>query len=203
MSVKKCRLKRARRVKMDLGGTIRPASSKCNLEKLPGMHGDRRGRPSNYGDMLLEKQKARYMYGLSEKQFKRTFTEGRRRKGSTGDNLVLLLERRLDNTVFRMGFAATRAEARQLVSHRAILVNGKICNIPSCELTKDDVVEVREKSKTQLRIKAALQIAEQNGFPEWVVIDQKKVSGTLKRYPERDEMNLDINLNLIVEYYSR
>ena len=198
------RLRRARRVKMDLNTTgLRPANAKCNLERKPGMHGDKRKKESNFGIMLNEKQKVRYMYGLSEKQFRRTFDEAHRLKGSTGDNLIILLERRLDNTVYRMGFASTRAEARQLVTHRAILINGQICNIPSRILKSDDLVEIKEKAKSQLRIIAALQMAEQAGFPEWVDVDAKKTSAKFARYPDREEINLDINLNLIVEYYSR
>lgn len=198
------RLKRARRVKMDLNTTgLRPANDKCNLERSPGVHGDKRGRVSNYGVMLTEKQKLRYMYGLAEKQFKRTFNEAHRLKGSTGDNLVVLLERRLDNAVYRMGFATTRAEARQLVSHRAVYVNGRTCNIPSRFLKAGDVITIRERCRTQLRISAALQMADQNGFPEWTAVDIKGFEATFQRYPEREEVNLDINLNLIVEYYSR
>ncbi len=198
------RLRRARRVGMDLDTTgIRPANSKCKLETLPGMHGVKRGRVSNYGVMLREKQKVRMMYGLSEKQFKRTFNEAYRLKGSTGDNLVILLERRLDNMVYRLGFATTRAEARQLVNHRSVMVNGKICNVASRIVSPDDKIEIKEKSRAQLRIKAALQIAEQNGFPEWVNCDAKNFAGTLETLPVSNEILRDINLNLIVEYYSR
>lgn len=196
------RLRRARQVGYDLSSTLRTIASKCNFEKLPGMH-ERRGRSSNFGVMKKEKQKVRYLYGLTEHQFKRTFDDAHRLKGSTGDNLINLLERRLDNTVYRMGFASTRAEARQLVSHRTILVNGKVCNIPSRLIADNDTIEIRERSRGQLRIKAALQIADQNGFPEWMDVDQTKFSGKFRRYPEREEVLADINLNLIVEYYSR
>jgi len=196
------RLRRARQVAYDLSLTIRAIASKCNFERQPGMH-DKKGRASNFGVMKKEKQKVRFLYGLTERQFKRTFDEAHRLKGSTGENLINLLERRLDNAVYRLGFAATRAEARQLVGHKSILVNGEVCNIPSRLIKENDVIEIRERSRSQLRIKAALQIAEQNGFPEWVSVDQAKFSGKYHRYPERDEVISDINLNLIVEYYSR
>jgi small subunit ribosomal protein S4 len=196
------RLRRARQVGYDLSSTLRAATSKCNFERSPGMH-DKRGRSSNFGVMKKEKQKVRYLYGLTEHQFKRTFDEAHRQKGSTGDNLLNLLERRLDNVVYRLGFAATRAEARQLVSHRSIMLNGRVCNIPSCIVSDKDTIEIKERSKGQLRVKAALQIAEQNGFPEWMDVDQAKFAGKFRRYPDRSEVLADINLNLIVEYYSR
>lgn len=196
------RLRRARKVGYDLSLTLRAVTSKCNFERHPGMH-DKRARSSNFGVMKKEKQKVRFLYGLTEHQFKRTFDEAHRLKGSTGDNLINLLERRLDNAVYRLGFAATRAEARQLVSHRTILVNGTICNIPSRLITDKDEVTIKERAREQLRIKAALQIADQNGFPAWVDVDPAKFSGKFQRYPEREEVIADINLNLIVEYYSR
>jgi len=199
----KCKLSRREGTDLLLKSRIRSLSSKCKADTLPGIHGTRRGRLSTYGIMLREKQKLRRMYGMLEKQFRRTFAEAARVKGSTGENLIKLLESRLDNVVYRMGFASTRAEARQLVNHRAILVNGKCVNIPSYVVKADDVIEVREKSKKQLRIQAAVEFAQQLGFPEWVDVDAKALKGMFKYIPDRDQVQLDINENLIVEYYSR
>lgn len=198
------RCKLSRRAGTDLGLTaLRSADSKCKLETLPGQHGSKRGRVSNYAMMLLEKQKLRRMYGVLERQFKRFFGIASASKGSTGQNLIKLLERRLDNVVFRMGFASTRAEARQLVSHRSVKVNGRIVNIPSYLVKPDDVIEIVEKSKKQLRIQAALESAQSVGLPEWVDVDVKNLVGTFKYVPERTEVQLEINESLIVEFYSR
>lgn len=200
------RLRLSRRVGMGLGMTgVRSEETKCRkIELAPGMHGAKRGRNSKYALMLLEKQKLRWFYGLLEKQFKRFFAKAERQKGPTGENLVLLLERRLDNVVYRMGFGSTRAEARQLVNHRSVLVNGKVVDIPSHVVTEGDVIEVREKSKAQLRIKAATEMAQQNGYPEWMDVDPSLLKGTFKRIPERSEISMiAINENLIVEFYSR
>lgn len=200
------RLRLSRRVATALDQTgVRSEDTKCRkIELAPGMHGAKRGRSSKYGMMLLEKQKLRWFYGLLERQFKRFFSVAERQKGPTGENLIILLERRLDNIVYRMGFASTRAEARQLVNHRSVLVNGKVADIPSSLVKEGDVVEIREKSKGQLRIKAAAEMAQQNGFVDWIDVDPNLLKGTLKRIPERKEISMiAINENLIVEYYSR
>jgi small subunit ribosomal protein S4 len=160
-------------------------------------------RTSDYGVQLREKQKLRRMYGLLERQFQRYFVEAARRKGSTGTNLLQLLESRLDNVVYRMGLGSTRAEARQLVSHRSIMVNGKVLNVPSAMLKAGDVVSATDKSKAQLRIVDALQLAEKVGFPRWVEVDPKKVTGTFKGAPDRSEFGQDINESLVVELYSK
>lgn len=198
------RCKLSRRAGTDLGLTaLRDASSKCKLDTPPGQHGTVRGRLSNFGTMLREKQKLRIMYGMLEKQFKRFFVMASRSKGSTGGNLICLLERRLDNVVYRMGFANTRAEARQLVNHSSVMVNGNVVNIPSFLVSAGDVVEIRERSKKQLRIHAAIESAQQNGFPEWLEVDVTKLQGEYKRIPDRGEIQIEINENLIIEFYSR
>lgn len=174
------------------------------MEKPPGQHGDNRGRRmSDYALQLREKQKLRYIYGVLEKQFRNYYKEAARRKGATGENLLQLLERRLDNVVYRMGFGSTRSEARQLVSHKAILVNGKPVNIPSFQVSPEDVVTIREKSKKQVRIQDSLAIAEQLGFPEWVEVDSKGMEGRFKSIPERADLPADINESLVVELYSK
>jgi small subunit ribosomal protein S4 len=182
---------------------VKPLESKCKLEIPPGGPGQRRPRLSDYGLQLREKQKLRRMYGVLERQFRNYYKKASRVKGSTGENLLKMLEARLDNVVYRMGFAATRAEARQLVSHRGITVNERIVNIPSYQLKAGDKVMVRERAKAQMRIKAALDIAGQVGFPDWVEVDDKKMEGVLKALPERDEILPDINENLVVELYSK
>jgi small subunit ribosomal protein S4 len=183
---------------------VRPLDSKCKLETPPGqVQGGRRPRVSDYGLQLREKQKLRRMYGVLEKQFRGYYKRAAQQKGSTGENLLRLLEGRLDNTVYRMGFSTTRAEARQLVSHKSITVNGKIVSIASYQVAAGDHVEIREKSRTQLRIKNALSIASQVGWPDWVQVDETKMSGVLKQLPERDEILPDINENLVVELYSK
>lgn len=201
----KCKLSRREGLDLNLKSNIRALDSKCKLDTPPGQHGgSRKGRLSTYGMMLREKQKLRRIYGMLERQFKRFFGLAATAKGSTGENLIKLLERRLDNVVFRMGFASTRAEARQLVSHRAIIVNGSIVDIPSYIVKPGDIVEVKERSKAQLRIRAAVDAAEHNGFPEWVAVDAKTLKGEFKRVPEYSDLSLgDINLNLVVEFYSR
>lgn len=199
------RCKLSRRAGTDLGLTAsRSAESKCKLDTPPGQHGaSKKGRISNYGIMLHEKQKLRRIYGVLEKQFKRFFQIASRLKGSTGQNLIKVLECRLDNVVYRMGFAGTRAEARQLVSHRCVLVNGKILNIPSYLVKPEDVIEIKEKSKKQLRIQGAIENAQTVGFPEWVDVDVKSLKGIFKYIPERTDIQIDINESLIVEFYSR
>ena len=199
------RCKLARRERYDLG-TIgyRSLDSKCNFETIPGQHGQRRGRDTDYGVQLREKQKVRRIYGVLEKQFRNYFKKAASMKGSTGENLLRILESRLDNVVYRMGFAATRAEARQLVSHGSILVNGSRVNIASYFIKPGDVVSIREKAKKQERITSALQLAEQRGTPcEWVEVNASKFEGTFKMHPERSELPTDIKEQLVVELYSK
>ncbi|MCX4026271.1 30S ribosomal protein S4 [Endozoicomonas sp. SM1973] len=199
----KCKLSRREGTDLFLKSGVRPHDSKCRAESAPGQHGQRRGRLSDYGLQLREKQKVRRMYGLLEKQFRSYYKEADRRKGATGVNLLQMLESRLDNVVYRMGFGSTRAEARQLVSHKAILVNGKAVNIPSYQVKPGDVIAIREKAKNQLRINAALELAAQRGLVEWVEVDTKKKEGVFKAQPERSELSADINESLIVELYSK
>ncbi|GAA72426.1 30S ribosomal protein S4 [Pseudoalteromonas sp. BSi20439] len=199
----KLKLSRREGTDLFLKSGVRAIDSKCKLETAPGQHGARKGRLSDYGLQLREKQKVRRIYGVLEKQFRNYYKEAARLKGNTGENLLQLLEQRLDNVVYRMGFASTRAEARQLVSHKAILVNGRVVNIPSYVITPEDTVVIREKSKTQARIIAALELAEQREKPTWVEVDGKKLEGSFKRLPERSELSADINEQLIVELYSK
>jgi small subunit ribosomal protein S4 len=198
-----CKLARREGTDLFLKSGIKPLESKCKLEVPPGGPGQRRARLSDYGVQLREKQKLRRMYGVLERQFRNYYKKASMVKGSTGENLLKMLESRLDNVVYRMGFASTRAEARQLVSHRGILVNEKIVNIPSYQLKAGDKIGIRERAKAQSRIQSALNIAGQVGFPEWVDVDDKKMEGTLKALPERDEILPDINENLVVELYSK
>ncbi|MGE0386765.1 MAG: 30S ribosomal protein S4 [Gammaproteobacteria bacterium] len=200
----KCKLSRRQGVDLFLKSRARPIESKCQLDKPPGQHGEnRQRRMSDYALQLREKQKLRYMYGILERQFRRYYHEAARRRGATGEVLLQLLESRLDNVVYRMGFGSTRAEARQLVSHRAVMVNGKICNIPSYSLRPNDVISIREKSRTQTRIADALTLAEQVGIPEWLDVDAKKMQGVFKSVPERADLPADINESLVVELYSK
>ena len=199
------KLKLSRRESTDLflKSGVRAIDSKCKIDTAPGQHGARKPRLSDYGSQLREKQKVRRMYGILERQFRNYYKEANRLKGNTGENLLVLLEGRLDNVVYRMGFAATRAEARQLVSHKAIVVNGRVVNIPSFQVSVDDVVAVREKSKKQARIKASLELAEQREKPTWLEVDAAKMEGVFKRVPERSDLSADINEHLIVELYSK
>jgi len=199
----KCKLMRREGTDLYLKSRARSVDSKCNMEKLPGQTQERRRRLSDYGVQLREKQKVRRLYGVLEKQFRNYYATADRRKGPTGENLLQLLEQRLDNVVYRMGFGATRNEARQLVSHKAIEVNGKIVNVASYCVQADDVVTVREKARKQMRIASALSLAEQYGFPDWVEVDVKGMSGTFKRVPERVDLPAEINEQLIVELYSK
>jgi small subunit ribosomal protein S4 len=200
----KCKLSRREGTDLFLKSGIKPLESKCKLEVPPGgVKGDRRTRLSGYGVQLREKQKLRRMYGVLERQFRNYYAKAAGRPGSTGENLLRYLEGRLDNVVYRMGFAVTRAEARQLVSHKAIEVNGDTVNVPSYQCAAGDVIAVREKSKVQARIAASLAIATQVGWPDWVQVDDKKFSGTLKALPDRDQILPDINENLVVELYSK
>jgi small subunit ribosomal protein S4 len=200
----KAKLSRREGTDLFLKSARRSLDSKCKLDSKPGQHGRTSGaRTSDYGNQLREKQKVKRMYGILERQFRRYFAEADRRKGNTGENLLKLLESRLDNVVYRMGFGSTRAEARQLVSHKAITVNGNVVNIPSYLVQAGDVVAVREKAKKQARIVEALSLAEQSGMPSWVNVDSKKMEGTFKSMPDRTEIANDVNESLIVELYSR
>src|SRR5690606_25393185 len=198
-----CKLARREGTDLFLKSGVRPLESKCKIETGPGQHGQRRGRLSDYGVQHREKQKVRRIYGILEKQFKNYYTEAARRKGATGENLLQLLECRLDNVVYRMGFGATRAESRQLVSHKAITVNGKTLNIPSYQVRVGDVIAVREKAKNQLRVQNALTVAGQRGEVDWVDVNTEKKEGVFKRVPDRADLSADINENLIVELYSK
>jgi len=200
----KAKLSRREGTDLFLKSARRSLDSKCKLDSKPGQHGRTSGaRTSDYGNQLREKQKVKRMYGVLERQFRRYFAEADRRKGNTGETLLQLLESRLDNVVYRLGFASTRAEARQLVSHKAIVVNGHVVNIPSYSVRVGDVVAVREKAKKQVRIAEALSLAEQSGFPMWVSVDAKKMEGSLKTLPDRSDYNQEVNESLIVELYSR
>ena len=200
----KCKLSRREGTDLFLKSGVRPLDSKCRVDSLPGQTGSyRRGRVSDYGLQLREKQKLRRMYGVLERQFRIYYKKAAKGQGSTGENLLTLLECRLDNVVYRMGFASTRAEARQLVSHKAILINGDSVNIPSYQVQAGDVVAVREKSRKQDRIKSAMEIHQQVGLPEWVEVDAEKMTGTFKQAPDREEILPDINENLVVELYSK
>ncbi len=198
-----CKLARREGTDLFLKSGVRPLDSKCKVDTGPGQHGQRRGRLSDYGVQHREKQKVRRMYGILEKQFKNYYTEAARRRGATGENLLQLLECRLDNVVYRMGFGVTRAESRQLVSHKAILVNGKTLNIPSYQVRVGDVIAVREKAKNQLRIQGSINVAAQRGEVDWVDVNTEKKEGVFKRVPERSDLTADINANLIVELYSK
>jgi len=199
----KCKLSRREGADLGLKSGVRALESKCKLEQAPGQHGQRRTRVSDYGLQLREKQKLRRIYGLLERQFRRYYQEADRRKGSTGENLLQILECRLDNVVYRMGFGATRAEARQLVSHKAILVNGKSVNVPSYQVQPNDTVSVRERASKQLRIQGAMDLAQQRGIPGWMDVDSSKFSGVFKVVPDRADLPPDINESLVVELYSK
>jgi small subunit ribosomal protein S4 len=199
----KLKLSRREGTDLFLKSGVRAIDTKCKLDNAPGQHGARRGRLSDYGLQLREKKKVRRMYGVLEKQFRNYYKEAARLKGNTGENLLQLLEQRLDNVVYRMGFASTRAEARQLVSHKAICVNGKVVNIPSFKVSAETTVSVREKAKKQARIGAAVELAEQREKPTWIEVDGSKLEGTFKRVPERADLSAEINEQLIVELYSK
>jgi small subunit ribosomal protein S4 len=199
----KCKLSRREGTDLFLKSSVRPLASKCKLEIPPGGAPQRRPRVSDYGLQLREKQKLRRMYGVLERQFHNYYKRAAKQKGSTGENLLQFLEGRLDNVVYRMGFASTRAEARQLVSHKAVVVNVTVVNIPSFQVSEGDTVEIREPAKKQLRIKSALSIATQVGLPGWVEVDEKKLSGVFKQAPDREEILPEINENLVVELYSK
>ena len=200
----KCKLARREGTDLFLKSGVKPLESKCKFQVPPGgIKGERKQRLSDYGLQLREKQKLRRMYGVLERQFSNYYVEAARRTGSSGENLLKLLECRLDNVVYRMGFASTRAEARQLVSHKAIVVNEQVVTIASYQVKAGDVVQIREKSRKQLRIAGALTVAQQVGFPEWVEVNDKEFRGVFKSVPGRDEILPDINENLVVELYSK
>ncbi len=198
-----CKLSRREGTDLYLKSGVRPLDSKCKADTVPGVHGARRSRLSDYGLQLREKQKVRRIYGVLEKQFRNYYKTAASKKGATGENLLKLLECRLDNVVYRLGFGATRAESRQLVSHKSIQVNGVTVNIPSYQVKAGDVVSVREKAKNQLRIKSALELAVQRGTPEWVEVSAGKMEGEFKAVPDRADLPAEINENLIVELYSK
>lgn len=199
----KLKLSRREGTDLYLKSGVRPIDSKCKIEAVPGQHGARRGRLSDYAVQLREKQKVRRLYGVLEKQFRNYYKKAERQKGNTGENLLFLLERRLDNVVYRMGFGSTRAESRQLVSHKSITVNGGKVNVASYQVRDGDIVAVAEHAKQQLRISSALQLAAQRGSIEWVDVDADKKEGVFKRAPDREELPQEINENLIVELYSK
>ena len=199
----KCKLSRREGTDLFLKSGVRPIDSKCKADVIPGQHGQRRSRLSDYGVQLREKQKVRRTYGVLERQFRGYYKEAARQKGVTGENLLQLLECRLDNVVYRMGFGSTRAEARQLVSHKAISVNGDLVNIPSHQVSEGDVVAVRQKAKEQLRIKSAMDLAAQRNEIDWISVDTSKMEGQFARRPDRADLSPEINENLIVELYSK
>lgn len=199
------KLKQSRREGTDLflKSGVRAIDSKCKIDQLPGQHGARKLRLSDYGVQLREKQKVRRIYGILERQFSNYYREAARLKGNTGENLLQLLESRLDNVAYRMGFGATRAESRQLVSHKAMMVNGCSVNIASYKVAPNDIISIREKSKKQSRIRASLELADQREKPEWIEVNTAKMEGVFKRIPERADLSSDINEHLIVELYSK
>ncbi|CAM3051693.1 30S ribosomal protein S4 [Legionella worsleiensis] len=199
----KCKLSRREGCDLLLKSGVRDHKSKCKSEKLPGQHGDKKPRLNGYGIQLREKQKIRRLYGVLEKQFRNYYKLAARQKGSTGENLMSLLERRLDNVVYRMGFASTRAEARQLVTHKAILVNDKIVNVPSFLVSPGDVITVRQKAKSQGRVQAALALSEQRAPCDWITVDTTSFKGTFSTAPTLTDLSSDYNVNLVVELYSK
>jgi small subunit ribosomal protein S4 len=199
----KCKLSRREGTDLFLKARGSSYEKKCRSESVPGQHGQRRGRVSDYGLQLREKQKLRRMYGVLEHQFHRYYEHAARARGNTGEMMLQLLENRLDNVVYRMGFASTRAEARQLVGHKAFLVNGRVANIPSMQIRPGDVLRVAEKARTQDRIRGALLVAMEIGLPSWVDVNEKELQGTYKLIPDRSDLSPDINENLVVELYSK
>jgi small subunit ribosomal protein S4 len=199
----KCKLSRREGTDLYLKSGARPLESKCNMERQPGQAVAKRGRLSDYGLQLREKQKLRRTYGVLERQFRNYYAKASRGKGSTGETLLQLLECRLDNVAYRMGFGSTRAEARQLVSHKAVLVNGRTVNIPSYQVSPNDEVAVNERASKQVRINDAMALAQQRGIPEWMDVDSRKMSGIFKRLPERSDLPAEINESLVVELYSK
>ncbi|MBD2859353.1 30S ribosomal protein S4 [Spongiibacter sp. KMU-158] len=198
-----CKLARREGTDLFLKSGVRPLDSKCKAETAPGVHGARRGRLSDYGVQLREKQKVRRMYGVLEKQFRSYYKKAAQRKGATGENLLKLLEGRLDNVVYRIGFGSTRAESRQLVSHKGILVNGSVVNVPSYQVQPGDVITLREKAKKQLRVQSALALAAQRGDVAWIDVNSDKMEAVYKNAPDRSDLSAEINEQLIVELYSK
>ena len=200
----KAKLARREGTDLYLKSARRPIGDKAKFDSKPGQHGRTSGsRTSDFGLQLREKQKVKRMYGVLERQFRRYFAEAERRRGNTGANLLFLLESRLDNVVYRMGFGSTRAEARQLVSHKAVTVNGQVVNISSFLVKAGDSVSIRENAKKQLRVQDALKLAGTVGMPDWVQVDSAKMEGVFKKVPDRDQFGAEINESLIVELYSR
>jgi small subunit ribosomal protein S4 len=200
----KAKLSRREGTDLYLKSARRPIGDKAKFDSKPGQHGRTSGaRTSDYGIQLREKQKVKRMYGILERQFRRYFAEAERRKGNTGSTLLALLESRLDNVVYRMGFGSTRAEARQLVSHKAITVNGQVVNIPSYSVKAGDTLAMRDKAKNQLRVQDALKLAQSVGLCDWVQVDATKMEGVFKKVPDRDQFGAEIKEALIVELYSR
>jgi len=199
----KCRLSRREGTDLQLKSGIRAIDSKCKLDRTPGQHWQRRGRNTDYGLQLRMKQLLRRYYGVLEAQFRNYYQKASRLKGSTGDNLLILLEARLDNVVYRMGYASTRAEARQLVTHKAVKVNGRVVNIPSYQVQPNDVIEIRDRAKDQLRITAALELASKRSGCEWLEVNNKDKKGVYKRNPEMSELPAEFKVNLVVELYSK
>lgn len=198
-----CKLSRREKTDLGLKSGLRSLDSKCNMEQPPGVHGAGRGRLSEFGLQLREKQKVKRIYGVLEKQFRNYYKKASGQKGATGENLLKLLEQRLDNVVYRMGFGSTRAEARQLVGHKAIVVNGQTVNVASFTCKPGDVITIREKAKKQQRIKDALELCKQRESSEWISVDDKSMEGTFKSIPERADLPSEIQENLIVELYSK
>ncbi|MDI9819594.1 MULTISPECIES: 30S ribosomal protein S4 [unclassified Legionella] len=198
----KCKLSRREGTDLFLKSGVRDHKSKCKSEKIPGQHGANRPRLSDYGVQLREKQKIRRLYGVLEKQFRNYYKKAARQKGSTGENLMVLLERRLDNVVYRMGFASTRAEARQLVAHKAILINEQVVNIPSYLVNPGDIVAIRQKAKEQGRVQAAIALSEQRAPCDWLAVDSGAFKGTFTTSPTLNDLS-DYNVNLVVELYSK
>lgn len=199
----KCKLSRREGTDLYLKSGARPLESKCNLDRQPGQHGVKRGRLSDYGVQLREKQKLRRMYGVLERQFRNYYKRAAQRKGSTGEILLQLLECRLDNVAYRMGFGSTRAEARQLVGHKGILVNGQVVNIPSYQVNPEDEIAVNENAKKQVRVADAVSLAQQRGIADWLDVDAKNMKGVFKRIPDRSDLPAEINEFLVVELYSK
>ncbi len=198
-----CKLSRREGTDLFLKSGVRALHSKCKADVVPGQHGQRRARLSEYGVQLRQKQLIRRLYGVLERQFRNYYKKAAQKKGATGENLLSLLEVRLDNVVYRSGFASTRAEARQLVNHRAIVVNGKTVNIPSYKINPGDVVAVREKAHSQGRVQAALELAEQRSSCEWIEVEANAMRATFKSLPERSELPAELNEHLVVELYSK
>jgi small subunit ribosomal protein S4 len=199
----KCKLARREGTDLFLKSGVQSHESKCKHDRLPGQQVARRARLSDYASQLREKQKVKRIYGVLEKQFRNYYKKAASQKGATGENLLQLLEQRLDNVIYRLGFASTRAEARQLVSHKGVMVNGIVLNIPSARIGAGDIVSIREKSKKQSRITQAIEISSQKGYAEWIEVDASKMEGSMKRIPERSDLPSEINESLIVELYSK